>query len=78
MQVVLILVEDIDDDLLLRPAHHVVVLSALRQVHFGAEEALALRGRREQREGRVCSQCEFRTKQESTTTEAEVEGKRQG
>jgi hypothetical protein len=42
VQVVLILVEDIDNDLLLRPAHHVVVLAALREVHLGAEEASSL------------------------------------
>jgi len=42
VQVVLILVEDIDNDLLLRPAHHIIVLAALREVHLGAEEASSL------------------------------------
>ena len=42
MQVVLILIEDIDNDLLLRPAHHIIVLAALREVHLGAEEASSL------------------------------------
>ena len=39
---ILILVEDIYNDLLLRPAHHVIVLAALREVNLGAEEALSL------------------------------------
>ena len=28
------MVEDIDNDLLLRPAHHIIVLAALREVHL--------------------------------------------
>ena len=42
VEVILILVEDIDNNLLLRPAHHVIVLAALREVYLSAEEAFSL------------------------------------